>query len=314
MSTHKLFRLVFIFFAAGVLLFSWTKPSFSDKVDRAYDHLDEAVDLERRGFIQRALERYKQAWDLAGIPEACYRIAAVYDKRLNKDQLAVKYYMEFLKVEENTPLAKRAQRSLDRAKQDITATKKWKKNLSETEFSLAEYIDPIRQELGQSKEKKLEELARQEEMGKKFPTQPTACLACHGGYMGPDVNMEATHPVGRIPTGNLENTVPREVRFYKEGRVVCMSCHDPQIIHFSEGMVGKTYRTLRVATDGGRDMPRFCVLCHREKVSPRVIRRREREERGVEEDYDRDFEPGWEGRGEPEADEGEEDILEYDRR
>ena len=44
MSSHKLHRLVFIFLAAGVLLSFWAEPSFSDKIDRAYEHLDGGID------------------------------------------------------------------------------------------------------------------------------------------------------------------------------------------------------------------------------------------------------------------------------
>lgn len=314
MNLHKSYRQIFFVLIVGALLTVWVEPSYSDKIDKAYDHLDQGITLERKGLIREALELYLQAWDAAGIPEACFQLAEIYDKKFNDDKQAVKYYTKFLEFEDDTPLAMKAQTLLNKAKQDIVAIKKWKDDLSGKEISLSGYFDPILQELGVTPEKKAQELGRVEETGKKYPTQPTTCLACHGGYMGPDINMEATHPVGRIPTGELDETVPNEVRFYKEGRVICMSCHDPQIIHFSEGTEGKTYRTLRVATDGGEDMPRFCALCHSGKVSPQVIRSQQRRERDMDEEDDVNIEFEWEGRKKQRRMIEEDDLLDYERR
>ncbi len=97
-----------------------------------------------------------------------------------------------------------------------------------------------------------------------------ACLSCHGGFMGPDIDIMATHPVGRVPTGKLAETVPFNVRFYKEGEVICLSCHNPENIHFEEGTPGKNYKVLRVDTGKqGEDMSRFCAMCHSSQSSSR---------------------------------------------
>ena len=294
---------VFILFVSGFILLGWANPSFADKIDRAYNQLDEGIELERKGEIWKALERLERAWDIGGITEACYRIAEIYDKKLNVNRKAVKYYTKFLEVEYDSPLASKAQDFLNRARRDIIATEKWKDDLAETKFSISKYSDPIYRELGPTKEKKSKELLRLKETEKKYPGQPTPCLTCHGGYMGPDISMEATHPVGRIPGGKLAETVPWEVRFYKIGQVECMSCHDPTNIHFSEGTEGKTFATLRTPTEGGENLTRFCAFCHKGKVSQRVIRDQERYERDREDEFEGGF-----------HEEAEDDDLFFERR
>lgn len=295
--------LVLIFFITTLILFFGVGPSFADKIDRAYAQLDDGVELERKGKIWKALDHLQRAWDVGGITEACYRIAEIYDKKLNDNRKAVKYYTKFLEIEYDSPLASKAQDLLNRAKRDIIATEKWKNDLAEKKFSVSEHSDPIRRELGPTEEKKKKELKRLQDAERKYSGQPTPCLTCHGGYMGPGVNMEATHPVGRIPTGKLAETVPWEARFYKIGRVECLSCHDPTNLHFSEGTEGKTFKTLRVATDGGENLTRFCAFCHKGKVSQRVIRDRDRQEREMEDERDMEY-----------GDEDEGDEFFFERR
>ncbi len=84
------------------------------------------------------------------------------------------------------------------------------------------------------------------------------CLGCHqdsanGGLGVKPIASHMSHPFGmtsvnpkvaNVPSGLLEN-----------GRFECTACHDP---HPSN----PNYKYLRVDTNGGKDMQRFCVTCH----------------------------------------------------
>ncbi|UCF29789.1 MAG: cytochrome C [bacterium] len=82
------------------------------------------------------------------------------------------------------------------------------------------------------------------------------CLGCHNEDEGiAPIHFMKSHPVGLKP---VKATVPAEL-LNDQGLLSCASCHDP---HPSN----PNAKYLRVATDGGRALGRFCALCHEAMV------------------------------------------------
>jgi len=93
------------------------------------------------------------------------------------------------------------------------------------------------------------------------------CLGCHqssdkggddilpiAGHMSHPFNITEINPkVAAVPTSLL-----------REGSFECVSCHDP---HPSN----PNYRYLRVDTEGGSSMSRFCSVCHSAKADPKNV-------------------------------------------
>jgi tetratricopeptide (TPR) repeat protein len=231
-------------------------------------HLEQGNKYYKQGKYRLAAEEYKIVWENGRLPEAGYKLAKLYDLQLNENELAVRYYTEYINADPHSPNIDEAEQLQEKARRDLDKEKEWRERLKKEN----DQARPSRQEIPKppeppppDKEGFNRGLAR-------------ACLSCHGGFMGATIDVDATHPVGRVPKGRLAETVPPHVRFYKEGEVVCLSCHDPRNIHFEQGTPGKTYKVLRVDTGpAGEDMSRFCAMCHRDKSSPDILRETEEE-------------------------------------
>lgn len=92
------------------------------------------------------------------------------------------------------------------------------------------------------------------------------CLSCHGtpekGGMGiRPVDSHTSHPFGITSVNAKIANVPAEL--LREGSFECISCHDP---HPSNS----NYRYLRVDTNNGADIQKFCVMCHPMKADKAV--------------------------------------------
>jgi tetratricopeptide (TPR) repeat protein len=231
--------------------------------EQGLKHLDLGNSYFKEGRYKQAAEEYKTAWEDGRLVDAVYNLAFLYDLKLNNNELALRYYREYLKADPDSSELEEIEQLIKKAEDDLAIENKWRSSLadknlqSQTEHQVIPCpIDPPTPE----KEGFNNGGAR-------------ACLSCHMGFMGVTINVDATHPVGHVPKGDLAETVPPEVRFYKEGAVVCLSCHDPQNIHFIEGTPGKTYKVLRVDTGpAGEEMSLFCAMCHKAQSAARFLR------------------------------------------
>jgi predicted CXXCH cytochrome family protein len=84
------------------------------------------------------------------------------------------------------------------------------------------------------------------------------CLACHqdtdkGGQGFAPVSQHASHPFDVDKVNPRVAKVPGEL--LREGRFECLGCHDP---HPSNPY----YKYLRVDTQNGKNMDKFCAICH----------------------------------------------------
>jgi len=93
------------------------------------------------------------------------------------------------------------------------------------------------------------------------------CLGCHadadkGGQGILPISAHTTHPFGRTVNKKVANVPDGLLR---DGIMDCVSCHDP---HPSN----PNYKYLRVDTNKGQDMQKFCDVCHPAKVDKGVSR------------------------------------------
>ncbi len=87
------------------------------------------------------------------------------------------------------------------------------------------------------------------------------CLGCHnlteaGGVGIKPVYLHMTHPVNVKPNPKIAKMPDSLTR---DGMIQCVSCHDP---HPSN----KSWRYLRVETEGGANVGKFCMACHPAKT------------------------------------------------
>jgi len=88
------------------------------------------------------------------------------------------------------------------------------------------------------------------------------CMTCHAeepiglGYR--PVNLLETHPTDIMPEKIELPPEATDLKLEKEGYLTCMGCHDP---HPSN----TNYMYLRVPTDRGTNLNKFCIWCHPEK-------------------------------------------------
>ncbi len=101
---------------------------------------------------------------------------------------------------------------------------------------------------------------------KKPYTGVTAlCLGCHetpenGGMGIIPVSAKHSHPYGIAPNPKVA-VVPKQ--FLRDGKLECVGCHDP---HPSN----PNYKYLRVDTQGGAEMQKFCAICHPAKADVKL--------------------------------------------
>lgn len=259
-----------------IIILTGFQIASADTFEEANQHLERGNAFHKKGKYKEAVKEYKAAWEGAKLLDACFNLALTYDRDLNENQLAVKYYNEFLNTDSLAPEADDIKKLEDKARQEIKQSAWW--------FEKQEKADTLEQNTGF-----LEEVHRQQKedalsvekdrVEDSYPGQAHICLGCHAGFMGPQINMASTHPTGRVPKGDLAKTVPKNVRFYKEGQVICLSCHNESNLHFEMGTPGINYKYLRVNTDGGEDLSKFCAFCHVKKASRRSLGKEEEDER-----------------------------------
>ncbi len=88
------------------------------------------------------------------------------------------------------------------------------------------------------------------------------CLACHqdsdkGGQGFAPISQHISHPFGIDKVNPKIAKVPAEL--LRDGRFECIGCHDP---HPSN----PNYKYLRVDTNGGKNVDKFCAVCHAMKA------------------------------------------------
>jgi predicted CXXCH cytochrome family protein len=88
------------------------------------------------------------------------------------------------------------------------------------------------------------------------------CLACHqdsdkGGQGFAPVSQHLSHPFGIDRVNPKIAHVPGEL--LRDGRFECIGCHDP---HPSNPY----YKYLRVDTNAGKNVDKFCAVCHAMKA------------------------------------------------
>ena len=88
------------------------------------------------------------------------------------------------------------------------------------------------------------------------------CLACHqdpdkGGQGFAPISQHISHPFGIDRVNPKVAKVPPEL--LRDGRFECIGCHDP---HPSNPY----YKYLRVDTNGGKNIDKFCAACHAMKA------------------------------------------------
>lgn len=91
------------------------------------------------------------------------------------------------------------------------------------------------------------------------------CLACHqdpdkGGQGFAPVSQHVSHPFGLDGVNPKIARVPAEY-LSEGGRFECMGCHDPHPSNVN-------FKYLRMDTNGGKEMDRFCAACHASKADP----------------------------------------------
>lgn len=102
---------------------------------------------------------------------------------------------------------------------------------------------------------------------KPYSNVTAMCLSCHetpehGGMGILPVSSAMSHPYGVTPNPKVAS-VPAV--FLRDGKLQCVGCHDP---HPSN----PNYKYLRVDTKGGREMSKFCAICHRSKADTGEIK------------------------------------------
>jgi predicted CXXCH cytochrome family protein len=93
------------------------------------------------------------------------------------------------------------------------------------------------------------------------------CLACHqdtdkGGQGFAPISQHMSHPFGLSSVNPRVAKVPPEL-LREGGRFECLGCHDP---HPSNPY----YKYLRVDTNGGKNVDKFCAACHAMKADTSV--------------------------------------------
>ncbi len=96
--------------------------------------------------------------------------------------------------------------------------------------------------------------------GKPLKRIGQLCLACHAeepdgaGYRPVDLNH--THPVGFTPN-SAKVVLPPEAKGFagEEEDLTCNGCHN-------QHPANTNYMYLRWPSDGGENLPKFCVNCH----------------------------------------------------
>ena len=102
---------------------------------------------------------------------------------------------------------------------------------------------------------------------KPYSGVTSLCLGCHqdsdkGGDDILPVAGHMSHPFNISEVNPKIAAVPQTL--LRDGSFECVSCHDP---HPSN----PNYRYLRVATDEGSSMSKFCSVCHSAKVDPNNV-------------------------------------------
>ncbi len=238
------------------------QPAQAISPEEAYQHLEQGNVYHKEGKYKQAVKEYKVAWEEGKLLDACFNLALTYDHDLNENRLAVRYYNEFLNTDSLAPEADKVRKLEDKARREVKQAGWWfdKQGRNRTKEHQAVLLVAATAHL--KKDALALETERKED---SYIGLAHVCLGCHSGFMGPQISIDATHPVGRVPKGKLAETVPKHVRFYKEGQVICLSCHTPENLHFEIGTPGINYKYLRVDTDRGEDMSRFCAFCHSTK-------------------------------------------------
>jgi nitrate reductase cytochrome c-type subunit len=93
------------------------------------------------------------------------------------------------------------------------------------------------------------------------------CLACHqdtdkGGQGFAPISQHMSHPFGLASVNPKVAKVPPEL--LRDGRFECIGCHDP---HPSNPY----YKYLRLDTQGGKNIDRFCAACHAMKADSSAV-------------------------------------------
>ena len=75
------------------------------------------------------------------------------------------------------------------------------------------------------------------------------CVSCH------DLKSKTSHPVGVIPTGEVD--VPTEALGFpgQEDKISCLSCHNPH-------PENANYKYLRWPPENQYNLAQFCLSCH----------------------------------------------------
>lgn len=97
--------------------------------------------------------------------------------------------------------------------------------------------------------------------GQKIDDVSALCLGCHntpafGGAGVRPIHLHMTHPVNVVPYTRIANVPGKLLR---KDMIQCVSCHDP---HPSN----PNWRYLRVDTESGTKVGRFCETCHPAKA------------------------------------------------
>lgn len=105
------------------------------------------------------------------------------------------------------------------------------------------------------------------ETGRPFTGTTALCLGCHqapanGGMGVLPISPAHSHPIDVAPNPKVATVPPSLLR---DGKLECVSCHDP---HPSN----PNYKYLRVNTNDGTKMARFCALCHPSKADPSALK------------------------------------------
>lgn len=270
---QKIFILV-----VGIVSFLGMSGAVSADIFKAKSHLDEGDRYYFAGRFKDAAREYEAAWISGKIPEAAYYLGVLYDVKLNNNEKAVAYYYKYISIRPGSPEEHEVKKAMGKARKDLALERRWrlmlpKKSDNPHVTSIESPKPALLPENTSNPFLSFEPPPEIKFEGHHLMGLPQSCLSCHSGTMGPLINMMSTHPTGRIPTGELEETVPKHVRFYKEGRVVCLSCHNPENIHFEQGTPGKNYKVLRVDTGpNGEELSRFCAFCHSTKSAPKHLR------------------------------------------